>query len=206
MNLTEIGLVSKVERDYTSPRITAMRRAELEILRETNYELFALDPEEAFVERLKDGVYFPTENDLSALYISLNNKYFDGKLPDARIEWSTRMIHAGKCEEKQRIIRLGVAYHKHYPEDIIDTLKHEMIHLIHPNHGKDFKAEAKRIGASRYSKAYPGMLKAMKYIYECPECGEQYPSRKMLRNRSCGKCSRGRYNSRFKLRFVRRLK
>jgi len=183
-----------------------MRRAELEKLREVNFELFALDPEEEFIERFKDGVSLPTDSDLAEMFVKLNQKYFDGKLPDARIEWSTRMVHAGKCEDKQRLIRLGVAYHKHYPDDIIDTLKHEMIHLIHPNHGKGFKSEAQRIGASRYSRMYPGMLKAMKYLYECPECGEQYPSRKMLRNRSCGKCSPGRYNSKYKLKFVRRLR
>jgi predicted SprT family Zn-dependent metalloprotease len=100
---------------------------------------------------------------------------------------------------------LGRSYHEHYPEDIVDTLKHEMIHIRLSNHSREFKEEAKRIGASMYARNYPGMLRGMKYMYVCPACNLSYPSRKMLRNRSCGPCSKGKYDSRFKLRFVKRL-
>lgn len=182
-----------------------MRFTERQALKESSYDLFdccvELSPENDSCQTNS----LPTEECLAGLFRDFNSKLFGGKLPVAQIEWSTRMKHAGKCIRSDGIIRLGVSYHKHFPEDIADTLKHEMIHLVVPNHGIEFKREAKRIGASRYAKHYPGMLRGMKFMYECPTCGEQYPSRKILRQRSCGKCSNGRYNSEHKLRFVRRL-
>jgi predicted SprT family Zn-dependent metalloprotease len=182
-----------------------MRVAERIALRQANLDLFSVDVEECFMAKLRTGVYFPDDADLSRLFADLNHKFFSGRLPDANVEWSSRMKHAGRCSQELNLIRLGLEYHRHYPEDIVDTLKHEMIHLLHPNHGTEFKREARRIGASRYAKQYPGMLKGMRYLYECPTCGESFPSRKLLRMRACGKCSGRKYDSRHKLRFVRRL-
>ncbi len=147
----------------------------------------------------------PAEEELLAMFDEFNLLYFGNSLPRPKIEWSSRMKHAGKCEPRAQLIRLGRAYHEHYPEDIVDTLKHEMIHLVYPNHGPEFRREAERIGTSRYARHYPGMLKGMKYIYQCPTCGAEYPSRKMLRMRSCGPCSKGKYDGRHKLRFVRNI-
>jgi predicted SprT family Zn-dependent metalloprotease len=182
-----------------------MRQAEITALNECNFDLFRIDPEEEFVNQITAGSFVPTEEDLTKLFHDLNLKYFDGKLPDVQIEWSTRMKHAGKFITRDRIIRLGRAYHEHYPGDIVDTLKHEMLHLIYPYHNREFKREAHRIGTSLYAKNYPGMLRGMKYMYICPGCGTEYPSRKMLRNRSCGRCSQNGFDPRFKLKFVRRL-
>jgi len=182
-----------------------MRQTERLALDQSNFDLFKTDPEEEFQNMIRQGLFFPKESDLAKLFCDLNRKYFEGSLPEVDIEWSSRMKHAGKCISKDRIIRLGLSYHEHYPEDIVDTLKHEMIHVRLPNHSRKFKEEAKRIGASMYAKHYPGMLRGMKYIYVCPSCGITYPSRKMLRNRSCGACSKGNYDSRFKLKFERRI-
>ncbi|MFH0944171.1 MAG: hypothetical protein V2A76_03150 [Planctomycetota bacterium] len=41
-----------------------------------------------------------------------------------------------------------------------------------------------------------------RYLYECPECGEQYRRQRPLRTASCGSCA-GNYDGRFKLRLVR---
>ena len=41
-----------------------------------------------------------------------------------------------------------------------------------------------------------------RYMYECPECGEQYRRQRPLRMASCGSCA-GSYDGRFKLRLVR---
>lgn len=182
-----------------------MRQAEKLALIHDNYDLFRTDPEEEFQNRIRSGLFFPAESDLAILLNALNRKYFGGDLPDVTIEWSSRMKHAGKCIANDNIIRLGRDYHEHYPEDIVDTLKHEMIHIRLPDHSSRFKEEAKRIGASMYAKNYPGMLRGMKYMYVCPVCNLSYPSRKMHRNRSCGPCSKGKYDSRFKLKFVKRL-
>ncbi len=182
-----------------------MRTAERTALARINYDLFAADPEEEFRRKAEKGSFFPTDSDLGQLFDCLNRKYFNGILPKARVEWSSRMKHAGTCYTKDLTIRLGVDYHRHYPEDIVDTLKHEMIHIRLPNHGRKFQREAERLGTSLHAKYYPGMLRGMKYVYVCPACGITYPTRKMLRNRSCGACSKGRYDGRFKLKFLRRI-
>ncbi len=182
-----------------------MRLAERRSLKESNYDLFDCDVELNTENDTGRTASLPTEEDLAGLFRDFNCRFFGGELPVAQVEWSTRMKHAGKCIRSDRIIRLGVSYHTHFPEDVTDTLKHEMIHLVIPNHGSEFKREANRIGTSRYARHYPGMLRGMKFLYECPTCGETYPSRKILRLRSCGRCSNGRYNSDHKLRFVRRL-
>ena len=182
-----------------------MRLAERRSLKESNYDLFDCDVELNTENDTGRTASLPTEEDLAGLFRDFNCRFFGGELPVAQVEWSTRMKHAGKCIRSDRIIRLGVSYHMHFPEDVADTLKHEMIHLVIPNHGSEFKREANRIGTSRYARHYPGMLRGMKYMYDCPACNLSYPSRKMLRNRSCGPCSKGKYDSRFKLKFVKRL-
>jgi len=40
------------------------------------------------------------------------------------------------------------------------------------------------------------------YLYECPQCGEQYARQRPLRMASCGSCA-GAYDGRFKLKLVR---
>jgi predicted SprT family Zn-dependent metalloprotease len=182
-----------------------MRQATRKALKTCNLDLFAADPEEVFLDRIRSGRFFPNEDDLEQLYACLNMKYFSGALPEVKIEWSMRMKHAGKCIVSHKIIKLGTAYHRHYPEDITDTLKHEMIHLKIVNHGPAFNREAARIGTTRYAKDYPGMLRGLKYLYECPSCGETFASRKRFRERSCGRCSKGKYDPRFKLRFIKRI-
>ncbi len=182
-----------------------MRLAERRALKETNFDLFDSVAKHPSGNSADESISLPTEDELAAIFRDFNDRHFDGKLPTAKVEWSSRMKHAGRCYYSDRIIRLGVSYHTYYPEDVTLTLKHEMIHLVIPNHGSEFKREARRIGATRYARHYPGMLRGMKYLYECPTCGETYPSRKILRLRSCGKCSNGRYDVRHKLRLVRRL-
>jgi len=181
------------------------KKRQREALSEVNIDLFSPENLSAICITDPSTANLPSEDELYRMFESLNRQHFDNTLPRPTIEWSTRMKHAGKCEMKAGIIRLGRAYHEHYPEDVVDTLKHEMIHLIHPNHGPEFHREAKRIGTSRYARNYPGMLKGMKYIYKCPTCGTEYPSRKMLRMRSCGKCSGGKFNRTHKLVFIRKL-
>jgi predicted SprT family Zn-dependent metalloprotease len=182
-----------------------MRQSELRALRIHNLDLFSDDPEEAFQSLVKGDNALPSVSQLNQLFEALNYKYFSGSLPTAKVEWSSRMMHAGKCVKSDRLIKLGTSYHTHYPEDIVDTLKHEMIHLKYMNHGPEFKAEAERIGASRYARRYPGMSRSMKYLYQCPSCGEIYPRRRRMRDHSCGCCSKGRYNPAYKLKLVRKL-
>ena len=68
----------------------------------------------------------------------MNDKCFGGKLPPAKVEWSTRLRIAGNCRPDTREIRLSVRYHTHYPEELEYTLVHEMLHVLERRHNDRF--------------------------------------------------------------------
>jgi SprT-like protein len=145
----------------------------------------------------------PPVSDLYKVYDEFNWLYFGGKLPAARIEYSSRMTSAGSFSVRERLIRIGRKYHELFPEEVYDTLKHEMLHFIYPTHGAAFKKEAARIGASVRAKPHPSLCKPPKYLYVCPGCGKEYPRQRRLRMASCGACSKSGFDSRYKLVLVR---
>ncbi len=150
----------------------------------------------------EDGL--PTLEELYRMFDHFNWLYFDGKLPRVRIEYSTRMSSAGSYTPGVKLIRLSRKYHRIFPEDLEDTLKHEMIHIIHLRHDAAFKREADRVGATLKARTHPLLRKPPKYVYMCPGCGKEYPRQKRMRMSSCGDCSAyGKFDSRFKLRLVR---
>lgn len=143
----------------------------------------------------------PTVAELYQLFDRYNWMYFEGALPRPSIEYSSRMTSAGAYLPGRRLIRIGIKYHRIFPEEVADTLKHEMIHLRHLKHDAAFKAEAARVGASVRAKSHPALRRPPRYIYICDNCGTEYPRQKILRMASCGSCSaRGRYDRRYKLR------
>jgi predicted SprT family Zn-dependent metalloprotease len=156
-------------------------------------------PQQMFETRVTTSVPLPAVAELYRLFDEYNWFYFDGKLPFARIEYSDRMTSAGSYSPGDRVIRIGRKYHEIFPEEITDTLKHEMIHILYPSHGVSFKAEATRLGASLRAKAHPSLTRPPKFLYVCPVCSREYPRQKRLRMASCGRCSKGRFDSRFKL-------
>ena len=144
-------------------------------------------------------------SELYRMFDRFNWLHFDGRLPRVEIEYSTRMSSAGSYTPQRRLIRIGRKYHELFPEELTDTLKHEMIHILHFRHGAAFKAEAARVGASIRAKAHPSLRKPPKYIYACPNCGRDYPRQKRLRMASCGLCTTGRkFDSRYKLKLKKR--
>jgi len=143
----------------------------------------------------------PPVADLYRLFDRYNWMYFEGALPRPTIEYSSRMTSAGAYIPGRRMIRIGVKYHRVFPDEVADTLKHEMIHMIHLKHDAAFKAEASRIGASVRARSHPSLRRPPRYIYVCDNCGTEYPRQKILRMASCGTCSAGgRYDRRYKLR------
>ncbi len=146
----------------------------------------------------------PTVLELYQMFDRFNMIYFEGKLPRVTIEYSNRMTSAGSYTPKLKLIKISHKYHHIFPEDIGDTLKHEMIHIIHLNHNKAFKDFAKKIGASVKAKSHPSLRMPPRYIYACPNCKMEYPRQKRLVMASCGKCSKGRrFDKRYKLQLVK---
>jgi predicted SprT family Zn-dependent metalloprotease len=145
----------------------------------------------------------PTTSELHRLFDEYNWFYFNGKLPQVRIEYSTRMSSAGSYTPGQKLIRIGRKYHELFPDEVADTLKHEMIHLIHLNHDKAFRAEAKRLGTSIKARSHPSLHRPPRFIYVCPNCGKEYPRQKRLWMSSCAVCCPSRFDPRYKLRLLR---
>ena len=142
----------------------------------------------------------PDIEELYRRFEMYNWYYFGGKLPRVRIEYSNRMTSAGSYTPDKKLIKIGRKYHEIFPEEINDTLKHEMIHIRYLNHDRNFKKEAVRIGASIKAQLHPALQRPPKYVYFCPECRREYPRQRRLRMASCGYCSSGRkYNEKFKL-------
>ena len=147
----------------------------------------------------------PSVETLRQLFDNFNLEYFGGILPEVKIAYSGRMLIAGSYSVNEKVIRIGRKYHEKFPEDIEDTLKHEMIHIIDLSHGRKFKAIARRIGASLRAKAHPELRLPAKYSYICPVCGKIYQRRKKLRMASCGTCSKGgKFDSSCKLKLLKK--
>lgn len=157
---------------------------------------------------------------LDSLFDELNEVYWNGRLPKVPCRWSTRMrAIAGKFwgSRKGPEIVLSVPYHEHYPDQVCDTMKHEMVHVyVHQHgmrkrgsmHGPEFRAEAQRVGAPIHCQSYDGMHRSYKYEWACPNCGRKSKSR-VKRTWGCRPCcnrfNRGRYSRRFKLQLSRIL-
>ncbi|MCK4301789.1 MAG: SprT-like domain-containing protein [candidate division Zixibacteria bacterium] len=146
----------------------------------------------------------PEEAELSRMFDRLNWMYFDGRLPKIQVEYSDRMTSAGSYTPEKRLIRIGRRYHRVFPTEIADTLKHEMIHIRHFRHNAAFRAEAQRVGASVKAREHQSLRKPPRYLYVCPDCGREYPRQKRLRMASCGVCTPGKtFDQRYKLRLKR---
>lgn len=150
--------------------------------------------------------FLPSVDELYSRFHKFNIEYFAGKLPTPRIRYSDRMLCAGQYNRSRMEIIMSRKYHEVFPEDIDDTLKHEMIHIIHFSHNSDFKREAQRIGASVKAKAHHSLRMPARYVYQCKACKAEYPRRKRLISASCGKCSPNRFDARFKLALKKKIK
>ncbi len=138
----------------------------------------------------------PDNEELARRFIRFNARYFNNKLPHATVRWSQRMRIAGTCDRSRRVISLSWAYHQYFPEDVDDTLLHEMIHLRLPHHDDAFRREAERVGATVHCKEYPGLHPRAKYVYICPNCQATF-HRERRERLYCGRCARNRLDSRY---------
>jgi len=172
----------------------------------TNLDLFEQDfllrtqPEP---ERSTEGL--PSVEVLYQRFHAFNVKYFAGKLPTPKIRYSERLLAAGLFVRNRQEIVISRKYHEIFPDELDDTLKHEMIHIVYFNHDADFKREAKRIGASVRAKSHPKLRLPSRYLYICKSCGTEYPRRKRLISASCGRCSPRQFDPKFKLVLNKKL-
>lgn len=143
---------------------------------------------------------------LWAEFDRLNALHFDGALHLNEIVLSTRKLYGGYCQPaRRRIVLSWPAYLDHGWEETLITFRHEVGHLVHPNHSKAFWALAERLGCppDRRHALPPKNRPAgwYRFVYECPACASRVYRRKRLVRASCARCDRS-FNPQFQLRLV----
>jgi len=183
----------------TKKQLKELRKANLDLFRELEIRPpVMLDKNFETIETAPD---LPSLDELYQMFDRINSRLFGNQLPRLKIKYSDRMLTAGSFTPNINEIKIGRRYHKIFPDDIEDTLAHEMIHFIYPDHGRMFKRMAGQYGISIKAKEHPALRGKVKYLYYCPSCGREYPRRKRLRLASCGICSAGSiFNPEYKLK------
>jgi len=132
----------------------------------------------------------------------LNEAHFQGRLTVPEIVVSTRKTYGGYYQPKRhRIVVSWQAYREHGIAETLNTLRHEVAHIVHPNQRPAFWALASILGVTRRYASSPLVPRPSKYIYACPACGKQIRRKRRLKLASCAACD-SRYNPRYALRLV----
>lgn len=155
----DIGLIIEVRRSTRRKKtIEAYRNGEKVIVaiparmsqREANQVV------DEMVKKILHDESIPTKEELFARAQLLNNKYLDGKATPASVDWSSRMSRIwGACTIEDKTIRISDRL-RDAPEYALDyLLLHELIHILIPGHGSDFRELLER---------YPELARAEGYF------------------------------------------
>ena len=155
----EIGLIIEVRRSTRRKKtIEAYRNGEKVIVsiparmsqREANQVV------DEMVKKILHDESVPNKEQLFARAQLLNHTYLDGKAVPVSVEWSSRMSRIwGACTIEDRTIRISDRL-RDAPEYALDyLLLHELIHILVPGHGPEFKELLNR---------YPELARAEGYF------------------------------------------
>ncbi len=154
----------------------------------------------------------PDTGELQMLFAALNNEHFGGEIPAHRIAYNARFSNlAGRITYKPPLIELSPKHFVDRLDALRDTLLHEMIHAWlfalgqNPGHTATFKKKLREVGLQSIyhdlGSAAPRRESTKRFILRCDRC-----TLEVLRKRrppvlvSCGRCSRRRYDPRYRLR------
>jgi predicted SprT family Zn-dependent metalloprotease len=122
--------------------------------------------------------------------------------------WNNRKSSYGRCCYKIKTIELS----RHLiplctPEQIRTVIMHEIAHSLTPRagHGRLWKIQMIRFGLrpDRCAAYDIDHAQYSNWKATCWNCGkESFHVRKPRADKSCGKCSRGRYTEKYKLTFL----
>lgn len=151
---------------------------------------------------------------LQLLFAQLNNEFFGGEIPPHRIVYNARFSNlAGRITYKPPCIELSVKHFDPRPESIRETLLHEMIHAWlfargqPAGHTAAFKRKMREIGLSSIyhdmGTVLPRKESRQRFILRCDICRlELLRKRRPSAEVSCGRCSRRRFDPRFRMRIL----
>lgn len=144
----------------------------------------------------------PGVAELQLLFAQYNFRYFDGEIPAYRIAYNARFANlAGRITYKPPLIELSPKHLAGKPDELRETLLHEMIHAwLHatgrpPGHTPTFKKKMRELGLrSIYhdlGRAEPLNAWAKRYILRCEKCAMEVLRRKKPSpNLICARCRR----------------
>lgn len=141
-----------------------------------------------------------TTQDLYNLTIKISQESFEC-LPGIntnfkhRITFNSRLrTTAGRYLVRKGDIEINPHYYERYGlVELIDTIKHELVHyylhqmgLPYQHKDKEFKALSSLVGCSRYAQP----MREYKYVYTCTVCSQLYHRVKRINTTRyrCGKC------------------
>ncbi len=138
-------------------------------------------------------------------FARLNAAHFAGRLALPEIVLSRRKTYGGYYQPaRHRIVLSWQAYAEHGWDETLNTFRHEVAHVVHPNHSRAFWLLAQHLGVTRRHAAAPLAPAPRPFVYTCAACGRQWPRQRRLRRpSSCGVCDT-RFNPRFALHLVAR--
>lgn len=132
----------------------------------------------------------------------LNALHFESRLQLPEIELSLRKTFGGYYQPaRHRIVLSWQAYTEHGLPETLNTFRHEIAHVVHPNHSAAFWSVAHALGATQKYASPPREVPARHYVYACSACGKRIERRRRLRLASCASCDRV-YNPRYALTLI----
>ena len=156
----------------------------------------------------------PDVAELQLLFAQYNFVHFDGEIPAFRIAYNARFSNvAGRISYKPPLIELSPKHLRGKPEELRQTLLHEMIHawcfarFRDMGHGSRFKKKLRECGLDsiyhELGNVRPLRESGRRFILRCEQCAfEVLRKRRPVKPASCPRCNKQRFDPRYPLAIV----